>query len=77
MTDVEAMIAGGLLCEGCCVIIDGEEPGFRRMCPRCKGEHRERRARRHGPVLGAAAHPEPELPELVDLDAEELELADG
>lgn len=77
MADVETMIAGGLLCESCCVVIDGAEPGFARLCPACKGEARDRRRRGLRPTLGTAASPEPEPPELVDLDADGLELADG
>lgn len=68
MGEVADMILRGLICEGCCIIIDGGEPGYPRMCPRCKGEARDHR-RRRSPQLHTGAQPEPEAPELVDLDA--------
>ena len=40
MGDVADMMLDGLLCEGCGVFLDGEEPGFPRYCSRQCAEDR-------------------------------------
>lgn len=41
MGDMTEMILDGLLCESCGVYIDGEAPGYPRLCEDCEAENEE------------------------------------
>lgn len=67
MGEVAEMMVNGFLCEGCGVILDGEEPGYPRYCgPTCarnrgaewidpRGEYVKRKRRRTGPYRRRSA----------------------
>ena len=38
MGDIAEAMIGGLFCEQCGQVIDGEEPGFPRTCDSCSGD---------------------------------------
>jgi hypothetical protein len=72
--DSAILIASGMVCGSCGVIIDGTEPGFRRWCERCAGVLARKRQQRN---RHAAKAPIPDDdPEDDDLIADDPELED-
>lgn len=53
MGEAADMLLSGLMCEGCGVFIDGDEPGYPRHCDVCLEAFKPKRGRPKGKRPGA------------------------